>query len=357
MSGSDSNSRESLESQVQALTDLIEVARAVVSTIDLDTVLQSILVSAMHFAATPAGTLAAYNEKRKGFILHSHEGFSADFAKNERWEVMPGGLTEQVLTAVDIFFIEDVDQATYLNSPVELAEGIKSLICVPLRLQDEVVGVLHLGDFVPRQFDREKMKLLSIFSSFAAMAIYNAKIHNETKIMAITDSLTGLHNHRYFQQVFSLEMRRAKRYRKSLAILMIDVDNFKRFNDKYGHPTGDRILTAIGKVIMRDLRTVDFAFRYGGEEFIVLLPEAGLESALHAAERLRESIERETVELLQGKTAEGVTVSIGVACYPEDGSNRDELFKIVDDLLYKAKFFGKNRVYHLEKESGAASPH
>lgn len=356
MSDSGSNSRESLESRVQALTDLIEVARKVVSTIDLDSVLQSILTSAMHFAATPAGTLAAYDAKKKDFILHSYEGLSAEFAKKERWDVMPGGLTEQVLTAVEIFFIEDVDQATYLNSPVELAEGIKSLICIPLRLHDKVVGIIHLGDFVPRKFDREKMKLLSVFSSFAAMAIYNAKVHSSTRIMAITDSLTGLHNHRYFQQIFNQELRRAKRYQKRLAILMVDVDDFKQFNDRYGHAVGDRILATIGKIITRNLRTVDFAFRYGGEEFIILLPEAGPDNALHAAERLRETIEKETCEIFREKNGEGVTVSIGVAGYPDDGPDRNTLFTVVDDLLYQAKRFGKNKVYHIKKGHGEESP-
>jgi diguanylate cyclase (GGDEF)-like protein len=346
MPASESYSKETLESQVRALTDLIEVSRLVVSTIDLDTVLQSILTNAMHFAATPAGTMAMYDEKKKAFILHSCEGFSAEFAKKDRWDVMPGGLTEQVVAAIDIFFIEDVEQSSYMGSPVIVPEGIKALICVPLRVKEEVVGILHLGDFVPRRFDREKMKLLSVFSSFASMAIYNANIHSRTKILAITDSLTGLHNHRYFHQVFNLELRRAKRYHKSLAILMIDVDNFKQFNDKYGHAVGDRILAAIGKIITKNLRKVDFAFRYGGEEFIVLLPEAGLENALNAAERLRETIERETAELLRGETREGVTVSIGIARYPENGTGRVALFNIVDDLLYKAKLMGKNKVHY-----------
>lgn len=345
-------SKESLESQVQALTGLIEVARAVVSTIDLDMVLQTILTSAMNFAETPAGTIAAYDEKKREFILHSCEGLPVDFVNNRRWDIMPGGLTEQVLAAVDLFFIEDVAQATYLNNPVELAGGIAALICVPLRLQDEVVGILHLGDFVPRQFDREKMKLLSVFSSFAAMAISNAKVHSRTRIMAVTDSLTGLNNRRSFQQVFSQELRRAKRYGKFLAIIMIDVDNFKLFNDRYGHPAGDRILVAIGRIMLKNMRKVDYAFRYGGEEFIVLLPEVGLENALHAAERLREAIEQETVDIL-GKSGEGVTVSIGVACYPEDGAERGTLFRVVDDLMYKAKRLGKNTVYHRERGPGS----
>ena len=321
MTGSEPTDNVTLESQVKALRDLIDVARTVVSTLDLDSVLQAILTSAMHFAAAPAGTLAAYDEKKNEFTLHSSEGFSADFARKGRWDVMPDDLTRKVLTSVDIFFIEDADQARSRGETVELAEGLKSLICIPFRLQEEVIGILYLGDFVPRQFDREKMQLLSIFASFAAMAISNAKLHNRTKILAITDALTGLHNHRYFQEIFNLELYRAERYQKSLGMLMIDVDDFKRFNDTYGHPAGDKILVTIGKVISKSLRKVDFAFRYGGEEFIILLPETGLESAVNAAERLRESICSETAGIVGGGTAEGVTVSIGVACYPDDGAD------------------------------------
>jgi len=343
--------KESLECQVKALQDLIEVARAVVSTIDLDTVLHAILTCAMHFAATPAGTLAVYDEQTNGFILHSSEGFSAIFAGSSRWDVMPGDLTKHVLTAVEIFYIEDASQATYLNEPVVLAEGLKALICVPLKLHDEIVGILHLGDYVPRQFDRVKMTLLSVFASFASMAICNAKLHNRTKIMAITDGLTGLHNHRYFQEIFSLELSRAERYRKRLAVLMIDVDDFKIFNDKYGHNAGDEVLRLIGKLIARSLRKVDFAFRYGGEEFVILLPEAGLDSAIRAAERLREGIDRETIGSVHDANGEGVTVSIGVACYPDDGTDRDELFSVVDELLYKAKNSGKNKCYYVRKDA------
>lgn len=338
--------KESLESQVKALKDLIEVARAVVSTLDLDTVLQAIMTSAMNFAETPAGTIAVYDDKREEFVLHSHEGLSVRFAAQERWSVTPGGLAEQVLLGGETFYVEDTDQATFLNDPLVLAEGIKSLICVPLRMQDGVVGLLHLGDFSPRRFDREKMKLLNILASFASMAIENAKLHKRTKIMAITDSLTGLHNHRYFQEIFNQELLRAKRYHKRLAILMIDVDDFKKFNDRYGHPAGDRILAAIGDLVSRTLRKVDYAFRYGGEEFILLLPEASLENALHAAERLRDGVARETAGIMDVTAGEGVTVSIGVASYPDDGADREELFTVVDELLYKAKELGKNKIYH-----------
>ncbi|HEY5513214.1 MAG TPA: diguanylate cyclase [Geomonas sp.] len=348
MAECDDCKKDALESQVRALKDLIEVAKAVVSTLDLDTVLQAILTSAMGFAETPAGSVALYYDTKRELSLHAHSGLTANFVKNERWEVTPGGLTDQVLSAGEIFFIEDTENTSFFNNPIALNEGIRSLVCVPLVFQRRIMGILYLDDFVPRHFDREKLNLLSILASFAAMAIHNATLHKRTKLMAITDSLTGLHNHRYFKQYFKQEMGRAKRYHKPFSIIMMDVDDFKSYNDSFGHATGDHLLSIMGSVILRTIRGVDVAFRYGGEEFIVLLPETRLAQAVLAAERLRQAVQSGTAKNHAGLASRGVTVSIGVASYPENADKMDELFNIVDSLLYQAKRCGKNKVYHQE---------
>jgi diguanylate cyclase (GGDEF)-like protein len=339
---------ETLESQVKALKDLIEVAKAVVSTLDLDTVLQAILTSAMRFAETPAGSIALYYGAKGELSLHAHAGLTSDFVKNERWEVTPGGLTEQVLNAGEIFFIEDTEKTPFFKNPIALNEGIRSLVCVPLVFQHQIVGILYLDDFVPRTFDRDKLNLLSILASFAAMAIHNATLHKQTKLMSITDALTGLHNHRYFKQFFKQEMARAKRYHKPFSIIMLDVDDFKSYNDSFGHAMGDQLLASLGALILKTVRGVDVAFRFGGEEFIVILPETRLDKAILAAERLRESIQRGTAATLMPGATRGITVSIGVASYPDNADQTDELFNIVDSLLYRAKRCGKNKVYHQE---------
>ena len=232
-----------------------------------------------------------------------------------------------------------------------IKEGIQSLVCVPLVLHDRVVGILYLDDYVPRVFDKEKMNLLSVLSSFAAMAIYNAKLHNKTRVLAITDALTGLYNHRHFHQIFNTELGRSKRYKKDLSIIMLDVDDFKKFNDQFGHSTGDLVLATIGELICGTLRVVDYAFRYGGEEFVVLLPETRREQAIQVAERLREKIEIETALKFNHVAGHGVTVSVGVASFPVDAVKRDQLFEKVDSLLYQAKVFGKNKVYFSEEEA------
>ncbi len=344
--------RDSLQAQIKALEDLIEVARAVVSTLDLDTVLQAIMTSAMRFAETPAGSVAVYDDRKQELTLHVHSGLTSEFVKHERWDVTPGGLTERVLRAGEIFYVEDTYATDFFTNRVAVKEGIRSLICIPLLVHERIVGILYLDDFRPRQFDREKLRLLSVLASFAAMAISNAKLHNRTKLMAITDVLTGLHNHRYFKQVFAQEVGRAKRYQKSLSIILMDVDDFKKYNDSHGHSAGDEVLRTIGDIILKTIRSVDYGFRYGGEEFAVLLPETKLSSALQVAERLRQRIEKETALALTGPRSRGVTVSVGVAAFPDNGARPKDLFNTVDGLLYKAKEFGKNMIYHV-KEAGA----
>lgn len=337
---------ESLQKQIDALRDLIEVAKTVVSTLDLDTLLQAIMVSAMHYAETPAGSVALFDSNKRELSLHAHCGLSADFIKVERWHVSAGGLTEQILNSGEIFIVGDTEQTRFFHNPVAVKEGIRSLICVPLVFQSDIVGILYLDDFVPRDFDRSRLELLSILASFAALAIHNAKLHNKTKLMAITDFLTGLFNHRYFQQIFSQELGRARRYQKLMSLIILDIDDFKHFNDRFGHAVGDKVLIAIGEIMLRSLRKVDYAFRYGGEEFVVILPETSLEHAVLTAERLREKIAAEA--MLEVPEADGVrvTVSSGVACYPEDGTNREDLFSLMDSFLYKAKSLGKNKVVH-----------
>src|SRR5512133_8373 len=230
---------ESLQKQIESLRDLIEVAKTVVSTLDLDTLLQAIMVSAMHYAETPAGSVALYDSKKKELSLHAHRGLSAEFIKVDRWSLTPGGLTEQILDSGETFIVRDTLDTPFFNNPVAVNEGIRALICIPLVFHEEIVGVLYLDDFVPRDFERSKLELLSILASFAALAIHNARLHNKTKLMAITDYLTGLYNHRYFQQIFNQELGRAKRYQKLVSLVLLDVDDFKLFNDRFGHAVGD----------------------------------------------------------------------------------------------------------------------
>lgn len=333
-----------LEQQIRALNDLIDVARASVSTIELDSLLTAILESAMRFTGIPAGSVALYDNRTGNLTLRAHSGLSADFVAFDQWAVTPGGLTDQLLQRDQILFVEDTEKVDFFHNPLAVREGIRSLVCIPLVTKGNIQGVLYLDDFVPRTFDRERMELLSVLASFAAMAIENAKLHHETIQMAITDSLTRLYNRRYFEQVLPQELERAERYGLSFGLLMIDVDNFKKFNDSYGHPMGDRILATIAGSVEKSLRSVDFAFRYGGEELVVLLPETDQKNACKVAERIRQRVVRDTNRRMRGTLKEPITVSVGVASYPDDGGDIGQLLTRADSLLYQAKNAGRNCV-------------
>lgn len=162
--------------------------------------------------------------------------------------------------------------------------------------------------------------------------------------MAIKDGLTSLYNHRYFQEALVQEFSRSKRYGKQCSLIFIDVDNFKKYNDTHGHPEGDRLLRTLAELMMAHLRSTDLAARYGGEEFVLLLPETAKESALRIAEDLRGRVEAHPFKGRETQPLGRVTISVGVASYPEDGHEAPTVMNHADQLLYKAKHDGKNKV-------------
>lgn len=338
------NQNEFTDEELSCLREVLSVAQVVVSSLDLDEVLHNILCSSLGIMDMPAGSIALYDESLNRLQLHAHIGLSEKLTARSSWSVTTGGLTHRILSEGQLFVVEDTQGEAFFQNPLALEEGIRSLIAVPLKIQEKIIGILYLDDFVPRTFSPMRLHMLSILASFATMSIDNARLHVKTHLLACTDGLTGLYNHRHFLVSFEEEMARAIRYEKPLSLVMLDVDDFKRFNDTYGHPVGDKALIAVAKTL-HSLRNCDFSFRYGGEEFIAILTETDMDKALVAAERLRQGIIINTREALVGIVPEGVTVSIGVASFPRDGAG-DVLIKEADDQLYRAKREGKNRVYY-----------
>lgn len=336
-----------LEGQIRELTDLIGLARAVVGSLELDEVLDKVLESGRDMADMPAGILAVFDDRKQAMVLHVHAGLSPEFTSHDQWPLTGRGdsITEQSMTTGIIAVVPDLKRDTGNNDGLLTREGIASMVCIPLTHQDHPLGVLYLYDFVPREFTSRQLDLMALLSSFAVMAINNASLHARTRQMAITDALTGLHNNRYFKQVFPQEMARARRYAKPLALIMIDIDNFKKINDTYGHPRGDQVLQSLGKVLSTSLRASDYSFRYGGEEFAVILPETRLEGAFLVAEALRERVKEMVAALKTGGASQAVTISLGVASYPADCSSPELLLRHADHCLYRAKQEGKDRVY------------
>jgi diguanylate cyclase (GGDEF)-like protein len=193
-------------------------------------------------------------------------------------------------------------------------------------------------------FEERDEKFLSVLARSAAMALENAILHRKTEELTIIDDLTGIYNYRYFSMKIKEEKRRAVRYNLPLSLVMLDIDWFKRCNDTYGHEAGNRVLIGVVAAVKRSIRDVDILCRYGGEEFIVILPQTIEREAYKIADRIRNDIEQAEFAPAGEGPAIRVTVSVGVSSFPENGRAEDELINAVDQALYRAKGSGKNIV-------------
>jgi diguanylate cyclase (GGDEF)-like protein len=218
-------------------------------------------------------------------------------------------------------------------------------LCVPLIAQGETLGVLHLESgpeseaVVDVAVPKEQMALA--VAEDMALALANLKLRETLRSQAIRDSLTGLFNRRYMEETLDRELKRAKRTGGSVAVIMMDLDHFKLYNDTFGHNAGDEILSALGGLVKGQVRGEDIACRYGGEEFVLIIPGAAMEVALERAELLCQAI-REMHSQHQG--LKPITLSLGVAIYPVHGETGLDLIRAADTALYQAKRSGRNRV-------------
>jgi diguanylate cyclase (GGDEF)-like protein len=190
---------------------------------------------------------------------------------------------------------------------------------------------------------RERNLLRKLMDLFAAHLAVQVRVR-DAEAQALTDVLTAIWNRRYFEERYPAELQRARRYHRSLAVLMIDIDSFKSYNDTYGHLAGDQALQTVAQLLKANLRQSDILCRYGGEEFVVLLPESDLEHALLAAEKLRRAVASELLPVSHGAVCGRLTISIGVSACPENGEGEAELLHHADRALYGAKKAGRNRV-------------
>jgi diguanylate cyclase (GGDEF)-like protein len=221
-----------------------------------------------------------------------------------------------------------------------LQRGIRSIVYLPLSITGRTIGSLILGSRKPNAYSHSQIKLLEKVASQIAAPIENAQLYARMEQESRSDELTGLFNRHYFEERLKEELSRHSRYGDVFSIFMIDLDNFKTYNDVYGHPAGDVLLGLIGRIIKTSVRSVDQAFRYGGDEFVVILPQTARDAAYVVAERVRSQI----VEEMQ-KKAIAVTCSIGLASYPADGMSSGELVDMADIALSNAKRMGGNRIF------------
>lgn len=216
-------------------------------------------------------------------------------------------------------------------------------LCIPLTSKGVVLGILSFTSYAPeRVISNEERVLAETIATRLALAVANLRLAESLRAQSIRDPLTGCFNRRYLEETLERELARTRRSASSLALLAVDADHFKRFNDEFGHDAGDLVLKELAGVLRRGVRAADIVCRYGGEEFVVVLPEADESAARHVAEKLRRSVAQLTLNQ-RGNALGSISISIGIALCPDHATSADQLIQQADAALYRAKHLGRNR--------------
>jgi diguanylate cyclase (GGDEF)-like protein/PAS domain S-box-containing protein len=273
------------------------------------------------------------------------------------WGNNPNG--EQVFPPDDCWAIRrgkvylsggDFHEKTCRHLPDQTAEGY---LCIPLVAQGETFGLLQVqtsGKVDASMMGQVKNVAVTIGDNIS-LALANIRLRETLRHQVIHDPLTGLFNRRYMDETLKREIARVRRKKAPLGVIMMDLDHFKRFNDTYGHEAGDSLLETLGKFLETQVRQEDVACRYGGEEFVLILPEASPDVTQKRAEEIRQGVPQLQVSH-RGRMLEMITVSLGVASFPEHGATEDDLLRAADDAMYQAKAEGRNRVVVAKSSMG-----
>ena len=305
------------------------------STHDLDGILTVVLDAAMASTRAGAGAVLLLSADRSALELAVGKGLPDDGPR--RLALGEGVAGTVASTGEALRGRTGPDLAPAPGEPTGA-----TVVAVPLTSSTTVIGVLLLLDRADgEEFDDRDLSTLRTFTSQATVAVDNVLLHEEARRLSVTDGLTGLWNFRYFQLTLAKEIERGSRFDRPLALLMLDLDHFKRVNDQYGHQRGDAVLIELAERLRGLVRDVDTLARYGGEELVVVLPETDEPGAVRAAERICEAV-RATTFGLPGELPVPVTVSIGVAVFPGHGATPSALLRAADDALYAAKREGRD---------------
>jgi len=318
-----------------------EIARALTSPLDLESILTTVMRQVERFFRPEAWTLLLTDEHRRDLcyaIADTSSGRRVLGARVPFGEGVAGLVAERG----ELLLFPDAGSqpGTKMGFDPRLGIGIRSAICIPVRSRLRTLGVIQLFNLSPEAFSEYGKSRLTVLSDFAAIAIENARALEQVQELTITDECTGLYNLRHFDSTLTQEMVRSERLSMPLSLIFVDLDHFKLVNDQYGHQVGSQLLAAVGATIKAQVRSIDLAFRYGGDEFVVLLPGAGKHRAAEVANRLVSTL-RKTNHAIPPALRLNVRASIGVSSYPEDGRSAQEILRAADARMYEVK--GRSR--------------
>lgn len=327
-----------LKRQVERLSLFHEVGKALFSTLDLQKILQTIMEKISDLLQPDTWSLLMLDEKTQELYFEIAIGSGADKLKDVRLK-LGEGVAGWVAQHGEAVLVEDVrNDARFTPKVDELTHTeTRSIVCVPIKARGHVLGVVELVNALGRpSFGVEDIPILKSLADYAAIALENARYVQRIHELTITDDCTALYNARHLNFVLDTEIYRSNRYAYEFSVIFIDLDYFKQVNDVHGHLVGSKLLWMIGDLIKGNLRMIDYAFRYGGDEFVVLLPQTSKENALLVVRRVRELL-NSRVFFGEEQMNIKVTASFGVASFPVDGRTRKELLLKADEAMYLVK--------------------
>jgi diguanylate cyclase (GGDEF)-like protein len=338
-----------VERRNNGLASMIEIGKALTSSLEVHDVLETIMKQVDRLIKPKAWSLMLVDE--------ASSELSFEIAVSPASEKLKGialkqgkGVAEWVAQHGAPLLIPDVPSdprfATHFDE--QLTFKARSIIAVPLKIHERVIGVIELINSYDEQvFDDVDQSILTAIADFAAIALVNARNFDRINELVVTDDLTGLYNTRYFGQLIEGEFLRAQRYQMELSLVFLDLDHLKKINDLHGHLVGSRMLRELGRLIGMNIRDCDRAARYGGDEFVIILPQTDKQQAVSMAEKLLELM-RSTKFFSDDNQEIRLTASFGVATFPRDGGSRVELLRAADIAMYDAKLAGRSCVKGFE---------
>lgn len=326
-----------IKRDVFRLKILKEESSNLIASLNSDVIIKSLCKAAEKIASSSAYFLLSKGEK---FEL---AGGPQAITSRELGKVfdLSGTFVNMAIENRHTTYIADVTSYRIPITPFKTDGTIRSVIAIPMLYENKILGIFIMFSDKKNFLDTFQSDMLNVMCNQASASIANARLHEEIEKLATTDGLTGLFNHRVFQEKLSEQFRRLNRFSEPVSLLLTDIDFFKKVNDTFGHPTGDLVLKGVAGVIKAAIRDVDIPARYGGEEFAVILPGTNSEGARNIAERLRKNVMEKS--FTEANRRFNVTVSIGIATCPTDAKTKEGLIEKADQALYHAKRNGRNQ--------------